>query len=82
MTLCRFLTYDPVARITAEEAKRHRYFDEHPLPIDPSMFPTWPARSEQPRMKKDRTPKPPSGGQAFKNLLVRPHALPLLLVMA
>ncbi|XP_067951485.1 cyclin-dependent kinase 11B-like isoform X2 [Watersipora subatra] len=66
--LNKFLTYDPRKRVTAEDAKTHRYFDIHPLPVDPSMFPTWPARSEQPRGKREKTPKPPSGGQAYKLL--------------
>lgn len=68
--LFRFLTYDPTRRWSADDAKQHDYFNAHPLPVDPSLFPTWPARSEQPRGKRQETPKPPSGGQAFK-LLVR-----------
>lgn len=40
------LTYDPKKRLTAEAALRHPYFMELPEPIDPSMFPTWPAKSE------------------------------------
>ncbi|KAF2903103.1 hypothetical protein ILUMI_03091 [Ignelater luminosus] len=44
--LQKFLTYDPVQRITAEDALQHPYFDEIPLPIDPSMFPVRPAKSE------------------------------------
>ena len=45
------------------------YFREAPLPIDPSMFPTWPAKSEMPR-RHSNTPKPPSGGKAYAKLLV------------
>lgn len=70
MNCCRFLTYDPKKRESAEGALGHEYFDAHPLPVDPSLFPTWPARSEQPRTKREKTPKPPSGGQAFKLLTV------------
>ncbi|KAF6027915.1 CDK11A [Bugula neritina] len=66
--LNKFLTFDPKKRVSAEDAKSHEYFDIHPLPVDPSLFPTWPARSEQPRGKKEKTPKPPSGGQAYKLL--------------
>lgn len=40
------LNYDPKQRITAEAALKHTYFKELPIPIDPSMFPTWPAKSE------------------------------------
>lgn len=69
----RFLCYDPHRRITAEEALKHKYFSESPLPVDPSMFPTWPARSEQPRRAHGNTPKPPSGGKAYAKLLVSTH---------
>lgn len=65
--LNRFLTYNPAKRISSDEAAKHDYFRESPLPIDPSMFPTWPAKSEQPR-KRGSTPRPPSGGGAYKLL--------------
>ncbi|KAK6177605.1 hypothetical protein SNE40_015672 [Patella caerulea] len=66
--LNRFLTYSPNRRISAEEALNHTYFTESPLPVDPSMFPTWPAKSEQPR-KHVSSPKPPSGGKAYSRLV-------------
>lgn len=68
--LRQFLNYDPKQRISCEAALRHPYFDETPLAIDPSMFPTWPAKSEQgPHSgKKASSPKPPSGGGAFKKI--------------
>ena len=47
-----------------------KYFQESPVPVDPSMFPTWPAKSEQPRRTHGNSPKPPSGGKAFSKLLV------------
>jgi len=65
------LLYDPKKRITCDFALRHEYFREDPRPIDPSMFPTWPAKSEQEpgdKVKKVASPKPPSGGMAFKNM--------------
>ena len=41
------------------------YFQESPKAIDPSMFPTWPAKSEMAAgsnsTKKAASPKPPSG---------------------
>ena len=70
----RFFAYDPVKRVTAEEAIEHDYFGESPLPVDPSMFPTWPARSEQTR-KQANSPKPPSGGKAYQNMMVSDLAL-------
>lgn len=65
----RFLTYDPVQRVTAEDALRHDYFKEAPLPIDPAMFPTWPAKSELGHRKAAAaSPKPPPGGHEYKQL--------------
>ncbi|KAH8372030.1 hypothetical protein KR093_009763 [Drosophila rubida] len=63
------LTYDPKQRLTADAALKHAYFKELPLPIDPSMFPTWPAKSELgARKAQASSPKPPSGGSQFKQL--------------
>ncbi|XP_049859113.1 cyclin-dependent kinase 11B isoform X7 [Schistocerca gregaria] len=65
----RFLTYDPAQRITAEAALNHDYFKEAPLPIDPAMFPTWPAKSELGHRKAAAaSPKPPPGGHEYKQL--------------
>ncbi|RXG54618.1 Cyclin-dependent kinase 11B [Armadillidium vulgare] len=68
-----FLTYNPAKRITCAEGLKHDYFyNEEPSPIDPAMFPTWPAKSENPhggRTKKGVSPKPPSGGKNFKALV-------------
>ncbi|EDO40841.1 predicted protein, partial [Nematostella vectensis] len=70
--LNRFLTYDPKKRITAETALKEDYFLEAPKPIDPSLFPTWPAKSEMQKMprRKDHghSPKPPEGGEMFSKL--------------
>lgn len=69
--LFRFLTYCPSKRISASNALKHDWFSETPLPVDPSMFPTWPAKSEQPRVKKVvDSPKAPQGGKEYNNLLV------------
>lgn len=65
----KFLTYDPSQRVTAEDALVHPYFEEAPLPIDPAMFPTWPAKSELGHRKAlAASPKPPSGGREYKQL--------------
>ncbi|XP_008217163.1 cyclin-dependent kinase 11B isoform X2 [Nasonia vitripennis] len=66
--LAKFLTYDPAQRITADDALKHTYFTESPLPIDPAMFPTWPAKSEFGARTLNASPKPPSGGKEFKQL--------------
>jgi len=62
------LTYDPQRRITAEDALNHTYLKESPYPIPASMLPTWPAKSESHGPRKAQSPKPPSGGRAFKQL--------------
>jgi len=70
--LNKFLTYNPSKRISASDALIHEYFEtEAPAPIDPAMFPTWPAKSENSHARAKKTgvsPKPPSGGEKFKNL--------------
>ncbi|XP_033220118.1 cyclin-dependent kinase 11B-like isoform X3 [Belonocnema kinseyi] len=67
--LNKFLTYDPQQRVTAEDALKHSFFTEAPLPIDPKMFPTWPAKSELGvRTANNASPKPPSGGKEYKQL--------------
>ncbi|KAK7590418.1 hypothetical protein V9T40_002031 [Parthenolecanium corni] len=67
--LKQFLTYDTKKRVTAEAALLHDYFSEPPVAIDPAMFPTWPAKSD-PSYRKAiaSSPKPPSGGQDYKEL--------------
>ncbi|XP_030078197.1 cyclin-dependent kinase 11B isoform X10 [Microcaecilia unicolor] len=64
----KFLTYCPARRINAEDGLKHEYFRETPLPIDPSMFPTWPAKSEQQRVKRGTSPRPPEGGLGYSQL--------------
>lgn len=65
----RFLTYCPSKRILSDEALKHEYFRETPQPIDPSMFPTWPAKSEQQRVKRGTSPRPPEGGLGYSQLV-------------
>jgi len=64
----RFLTYCPSKRITAEDALKHDYFKESPLPVESHMFPTWPAKSEVGIIRTKHSPKPPSGGRQYKLL--------------
>ncbi|RZC33125.1 cdk10/11-like protein [Asbolus verrucosus] len=69
--LTKFLTFDPAQRVTAEEALQHQFFSEAPLPIDPAMFPTWPAKSELGQKRAlAASPKPPSGGGEYKKLFL------------
>ncbi|KAG7261701.1 hypothetical protein CRUP_008031 [Coryphaenoides rupestris] len=55
----KFLTYCPCKRVLSDEGLKHEYFRETPQPIEPSMFPTWPAKSEQQRVKRGSSPRPP-----------------------
>ncbi|XP_069550120.1 cyclin-dependent kinase 11B isoform X2 [Brachyistius frenatus] len=64
----KFLTFCPSKRILSDEGLKHEYFRETPLPIDPSMFPTWPAKSEQQRVKRGTSPRPPEGGLGYSHL--------------
>ncbi|ELK32756.1 PREDICTED: cyclin-dependent kinase 11B [Myotis davidii] len=64
----KFLTYFPGRRVSAEDSLKHEYFRETPLPIDPSMFPTWPAKSKQQRVKRGTSPRPPEGGLGCSQL--------------
>ncbi|CAG01727.1 unnamed protein product [Tetraodon nigroviridis] len=64
----KFLTYCPSKRILSDEGLKHEYFRESPLPIDPAMFPTWPAKSEQQRVKRGTSPRPPEGGLGYSQL--------------
>uniref|UniRef100_G3NNE5 cyclin-dependent kinase n=1 Tax=Gasterosteus aculeatus aculeatus TaxID=481459 RepID=G3NNE5_GASAC len=64
----KFLTYCPSKRILSDEGLKHEYFREKPLPIEPSMFPTWPAKSEQQRVKRGTSPRPPEGGLGYSQL--------------
>ncbi|CAH8457400.1 unnamed protein product [Dicrocoelium dendriticum] len=61
-----FLTYCPEKRITAEKALTHAYFNERPRAIHPSMFPSWPAKSEgNVAVRRMASPRPPAGGGAL-----------------
>lgn len=46
-------TYDPHLRISAEVALRSRYFDEPPLPCEPSLMPSFPQHRNRKRKKRD-----------------------------
>lgn len=46
----------------------HDYFKETPQPIDPALFPTYPAKSEFGARTLNASPQPPSGGREFKML--------------
>lgn len=68
----KLLTYDPIRRISAEDAMKHEFFRESPLPVDPSIFPTWPAKSEgisKAKKVNDSEPRAPSAGKMYEQLI-------------
>ena len=53
-------------RTTATDALNHPWFTESPMPIDPSMFPMWPAKSEK-TAGGQKTPPAPAPGAGHIN---------------
>ncbi|GAA5835105.1 hypothetical protein JCM11251_000165 [Rhodosporidiobolus azoricus] len=58
----KLLTYDPAQRITAEEALKHPYFEENPLPKDPSLFNSFPSVASGEKKTTLASPSAPIGG--------------------
>ena len=59
-------------RLKVSQVKKMRHISsplqESPQPVDPSMFPTWPAKSEKMRRKsREKSPTPPMGGHYLLN---------------
>lgn len=50
------LAYDPKVRPTAEEALKHPFFTEAPLPKPPEHFPSWPSKSAGERRRSHSGP--------------------------
>ncbi|XP_078492047.1 LOW QUALITY PROTEIN: uncharacterized protein LOC100184330 [Ciona intestinalis] len=71
--LNRFLTYSPERRISAYNALKHDWFLETPKPVEPSMFPTWPAKSELDKKRAgpaaSSPPKAPAGAMGYSKLI-------------
>ncbi|KAG6845997.1 hypothetical protein H0H87_011045 [Tephrocybe sp. NHM501043] len=68
--LMSLLTYDPERRITAEEALRHPYFTESPLPKHPDLFASFPsAAAGEKRRKPFDSPSAPARAADYKLLL-------------
>ncbi|POY71008.1 putative Cyclin-dependent kinase [Rhodotorula taiwanensis] len=64
----KLLTYDPEKRITAEEALRHPYFTESPLPKDASLFNSFPSIANGEKKTTLASPSAPeraAGGYDF-----------------
>eukprot|EP00026_Physarum_polycephalum_P008551 Phypoly_transcript_08639.p1 GENE.Phypoly_transcript_08639~~Phypoly_transcript_08639.p1 ORF type:complete len:385 (+),score=72.31 Phypoly_transcript_08639:8-1162(+) len=64
--LNRMLTYDPSKRITAEEALRHPYFSERPVPKAIDMMPTFPTVNKYANEREERAAKEEREGKGRK----------------
>ncbi|KAJ4790532.1 Cyclin-dependent kinase 2 [Rhynchospora pubera] len=64
--LNRLLTYDPERRISAEEALRHPWFSEVPLPKSKDFMPTFPAHNDKDRNVRRRVMKSPDPLEQLK----------------
>ena len=60
------LNYSTDRRMTSDMCLKHPWFTESPLPIDPSMFPMWPAKSEKSSGSGQKTPPAPAPGANAK----------------
>ncbi|KAL2916188.1 hypothetical protein HK105_204279 [Polyrhizophydium stewartii] len=61
--MAKLLTYDPQQRITAEEALRHPFFTNNPLPKNPDLFPSFPSKAAGERRHKIPVPEAPHAHQ-------------------
>ncbi|KDQ12065.1 hypothetical protein BOTBODRAFT_34920 [Botryobasidium botryosum FD-172 SS1] len=67
--LSKFFTYDPEQRISAEEALRHPYFSEAPLPKHPDLFGSFPSLAAgEKRRKPFESPRAPQRVADYKLL--------------
>ncbi|KAF3337939.1 cyclin-dependent kinase G-2-like isoform X2 [Carex littledalei] len=64
--LNKLLTYDPERRISAEEALRHPWFSEVPLPKSRDFMPTFPAHNDKDRNVRRRVMKSPDPLEQLK----------------
>ncbi|RPD63050.1 Pkinase-domain-containing protein [Lentinus tigrinus ALCF2SS1-6] len=66
--LSRLLAYDPDGRITAEEALKHPYFSESPLPKHPDLFGSFPSAAAGEKRRKPDSPSAPVRAADYKLL--------------
>ncbi|CDO72342.1 hypothetical protein BN946_scf184977.g39 [Trametes cinnabarina] len=64
--MSRLLAYDPEKRISAEEALKHPYFSESPLPKHPDLFSSFPSAAAG--EKKPDSPSAPARAADYKLL--------------
>ncbi|EJF66602.1 Pkinase-domain-containing protein [Dichomitus squalens LYAD-421 SS1] len=66
--LSRLLAYDPETRISAEEALKHPYFTESPLPKHPDLFGSFPSAAAGEKRRKPDSPSAPARAADYKLL--------------
>ncbi|TFK94313.1 Pkinase-domain-containing protein [Polyporus arcularius HHB13444] len=66
--LSRLLAYDPDRRISAEEALKHPYFSESPLPKHPDLFGSFPSAAAGEKRRKPDSPSAPVRAADYKLL--------------
>ncbi|KAI0335378.1 Pkinase-domain-containing protein [Cubamyces sp. BRFM 1775] len=66
--MSRLLTYDPDTRISAEEALKHPYFSESPLPKHPDLFSSFPSAAAGEKRRKPDSPSAPVRAADYKLL--------------
>ncbi|KAJ8482751.1 hypothetical protein ONZ51_g5151 [Trametes cubensis] len=66
--MSRLLTYDPDKRISAEEALKHPYFSESPLPKHPDLFGSFPSAAAGEKRRKPDSPSAPARAADYKLL--------------
>jgi cell division cycle 2-like protein len=65
--LSKLLRYDPTQRITAQEALKHPYFSESPLPKDERLMPTFPSKSAGEKRKRFLSPSAPHQSESSQS---------------
>nr|VWO96747.1 Protein kinase domain-containing protein [Ganoderma boninense] len=66
--LSQLLAYDPDLRISAEEALKHPYFTESPLPKHPDLFGSFPSAAAGEKRRKPDSPSAPARVAEYKLL--------------
>ncbi|KAI0361743.1 Pkinase-domain-containing protein [Trametes cingulata] len=66
--MTRLLAYDPEDRISAEEALKHPYFSESPLPKHPDLFGSFPSAAAGEKRRKPDSPSAPVRAADYKLL--------------
>lgn len=72
--LSRLLTYDPAKRISADEALRHPYFSESPLPKHSDLFSSFPSVASGDALPKSIYASPSAPAREDKYVVLTPSS--------